>query len=244
MPIIEPPGESQQLSQGDILSDVSLFVTKQGWNNNGGEFKKSPFKFCLVLSRPCALEHRLKVVVAGVTKFPDIVPKDADTFKKVKDLLEYMRDGGESPDIFYVGQLPEREGRFCARLDAIFTIQVPSAPDQRSQFLKKRIGSLNSDFVRDLHIRLFTAFARLGFQDVSWLSDQDLTWLVQTGEADILKAQAELATAKADQGKLSSAGKQSEQGKIETLEGKVLSLENTVRPYSDEHSRRESDSVP
>ncbi|MBN2295613.1 MAG: hypothetical protein JXM70_24495 [Pirellulales bacterium] len=244
MPIIEPPGQSQQLSQGDILSDVNLFVTKHGWESNGGEYKKYSSEFCLVLSRPCVLEHKPTVVAAKIAKFPDIVPKDANSFKKIKDLLEFMRDGGESPDIFYLGQLPGREGRFCARFDAIFTLQVPSEPDQWSQFLEKRIGSLNSDFVRDLHIRLFTAFARLGFQDVCWLSDQDLAWLVKTAEADILKAKAELASAKAEQEKLSSAGKQSQQGSIETLEAKVLSLTNSVQPYLDERSRRESGSAP
>jgi hypothetical protein len=166
MPILELPRPDTPLTQGDILSGVQLFLTREGWTDTGGEPARSPAKLCLVLSRPCVAAHKKQVVVAAIEKFPDNTPKGLDSFDKVLDFLTGLRDGGSSPDLFYLGQLPERTGRFCGRLDALFTIDVPADAQTRKAFLgERRLATLHPDFARDLHLRLFNAFASLGFDD-------------------------------------------------------------------------------
>ncbi len=228
MPIIEPPGDSETLSQGDVLSGVNLFTTKGGWEGDSGKSAKFSQQLCLVLSRPCVVEHKPTIVVAAVDEYQSDVPKSGmDSFKKVKVFLENMRDGGRSRDTFYLGQLPEKSGRFCARLDAIFTIQVPPAPDQLPKLLKKRIGSLNPDFVRDLHIRLFASFASLGFHDQNWLSDDDLNWLVGA-------ATSELANMDSTRSSHIAEGKDTS-----TMDSKMDSLKQELEPFSEEQKSRQ-----
>src|SRR3990167_7458425 len=106
MPIIEPPTSSEQLLQGDVLEGVRLFATARSWEDEGGNSQKAPQKLCMVLSRPCVMAHKRHVIVAGIEKYPDQVPKDVDSFAKVCVFLSDMRDGFGSPDIFYLGQLP------------------------------------------------------------------------------------------------------------------------------------------
>jgi hypothetical protein len=57
MPIIEVPQPGSPLSQGDILKDLDLFLTADGSDDEGGRPEKSPYHLCLVLSRPCVIEH-------------------------------------------------------------------------------------------------------------------------------------------------------------------------------------------
>jgi hypothetical protein len=66
--------------------------------------------------------HKKHVVVAGVARYPDAVPRGIDSFDEVLDFLTGARDGSGSADVFYLGQLPARTGRFCARLDSLHTI--------------------------------------------------------------------------------------------------------------------------
>src|SRR5690348_10384076 len=138
MPIIEPARPGAPLTQGDILSGIALFATKGSWDEKGGQASVVKFELCLVLSRPCVAAHKKHVVVAAVAKFPDNVPKNLDTFEKVLDFLTGARDGGSSPDVFYLGQIPGRSRRFCARLDSFHTIEVPEAGVQRDQFMAAR----------------------------------------------------------------------------------------------------------
>jgi len=107
MPIIQSSRADAPLTQGDILSGVALFATKAGGEENkGGQAALTRFESCLVLSRPCAAAHKKHVVVAGVAKYPDAVPKGIDSFDKVLDFLTGARDGVASPDVIYLGQLP------------------------------------------------------------------------------------------------------------------------------------------
>jgi len=240
MPIIEPsPANSQQLLQGDILQGVGLYATACSWRDDGGESAKAPHKLCLVLSRPCVAMHKRTVVVAGIKKYSDAVPKDAKSFKQVREFLTNVRDGVGSPDLFYLGQLPEREGRFCARLDELYCVQVPPKPETLSIFLReRRIGTLHAEFARDLHIRVFMAFASLGFSDESWLPDRDLDWLVQAGNREISEAEVELNKAMQEKASQEADGK-TYRGETENLERRVASLRSQVQPYVDEKSRRE-----
>jgi len=120
MPIIQDPRAEAPLTQGDIRSGVALFATKAGGEENkGGQAALTRFESCLVLSRPCAAAHKKHVVVAGVAKYPDAVPKGLDSFDKALDFLTGARDGAASPDVFYLGQLPDgrpllRPARFPA----------------------------------------------------------------------------------------------------------------------------------
>jgi len=52
----------------------------------------------------------------------------------------------------------------------------------------RRTLTLHPDFARDLHMRVLGAFASLGFDDHSWLSTEDLRWLVTQGQTDIAAA--------------------------------------------------------
>jgi hypothetical protein len=107
MPIIEHPQPGAPLSQGDLLKDITLFLTADDWRESGGRPEKSPHRLCLVLSRPCAIEHKDAVVVATVQRLKDNPPRDANTFATVRSFLLALRDGLESPDVFYTARGPE-----------------------------------------------------------------------------------------------------------------------------------------
>src|SRR6266568_581420 len=112
MPIIDLVHPDAPLGQGNILTGISLFVTKESWLEKGGDPAKAPSKMCLVLSRPCVLAHKRNIVVAGIDKFPDAVPKHLESLEDVVDFLTTARDGMQSPDVFYLGQLPGLTGRW------------------------------------------------------------------------------------------------------------------------------------
>ncbi len=240
MPIIEPPANSEHLLQGDVLQGVRLFATERSWGERGGESVKAPHNLCLVLSRPCVVRHRRNIVVAGIDKYPDSVPKGISSFKEVREFLIGMRDGIGAPNVFYLGQLPGMKGRFCTRLDAICCIEVPVEEWDLLPFLqRRRIGSLNADFARDLHLRLFMAFASLGFNDQSWLPDEDLKWLVDVGQGEVKQADAELQKAIGEKAGRDAEGKEYAGDKIEKLENRLASLTNAVEPYANEWLLRE-----
>ncbi|MHB8902547.1 MAG: hypothetical protein ACYC6Y_27615 [Thermoguttaceae bacterium] len=243
MPIIEPPGQSP-LSQGDILDGVRLFATARSWESSAGPAQHTA-KLCMVLSRPCSVTHKANVVVAAVEKYVDAVPKDCESFSDVRDFLTALRDGVNAPDVFYLGQLPGRQGRYCARMDAIFSIEIPQDEEVLHDFLSgSRIGSLNPDFVRDLHLRIFTAFASLGFHDQQWLSDDDLNWLVKSGEKDITRIDFDRQEAEAAKARGDAEGKppkQEQMNRLRSLEKQIDDLRAQFQPYLDEQRRRTPD---
>src|SRR5438270_576895 len=81
-------------------------------------------------------------------------------------------------------------------------------------YLTRRADSLNHEFVRDLHLRIFGAFANLGFDDHSWLPDDDLNWLVQMGESELKASQAAESAELAIQAKCQAEGKQFDDKKL------------------------------
>lgn len=239
MPIIEPANPDSPISQGDVLQRVNLFATENGWAEDGGQSRKYPHDMCLVISRPCVVEHKRNVIVAGIQKYPDQVPKGIDSFDKVLDFLETMRDGVGQPDLFYLGQLPSFAGRYCARFDSLFSIDVPKDVEARAQFAReRRVGSLNGEFVRDLHIRIFAAFASLGFDDHGWLSDEDLNWLVTTGQADADKVRLDLQQKRAEKAGRDAEGKQVKVGEIERQEAKLVEIESKIQPFVEQFESR------
>ena len=197
MAIVERPKPDSPLSQGDVLTDIRFSSTATCWNASGGEFAKAPYTLCMVLSRSCATAHKPTFIVAAVEQFKPTaprpaenpsqgkgdLPKGAEGFDKLLSFLTGIRDGRTAPDTFYLGQLPDRTGRHAARFDSLHTIQSPQTPEDMKAFLAKcRIASLNIDFCRDLHVRVFNAFASLGFDDHGWFSTEDLHGAGGSGE--------------------------------------------------------------
>jgi hypothetical protein len=240
MPIIEEVLEGDLLNQGDILRGVTLFATQDSANPKGGDAAKAPFPLCLVVSRPCAIAHKQNIVVAGIDKYPDSVPKDMNSFEKVLDYLTSARDGETSPDVFYLGQIPtEKKGRYRAKLDSLFTIQIPSEPELLAAFVReKRIAKLNQAFCRSLHTRLFTAFATLGFDDNGWLSTDDLDWLVKQGLADVAEADSAVGKLLAQQSSLHAEGKAFEERPLTRAKEALAELKAKIQPFEEELTSR------
>jgi hypothetical protein len=122
MPIIESPSLGSPLSQGDILKGIHVFETKV--TATGTEAFKSKGLLCLVLSRPCVAAHKSHIVVAEIHKYPLNLPKEIESFEDCLAFLTDTRDGNSSPDVFYLGHLPQIEGRFYARLDRLHTLNL------------------------------------------------------------------------------------------------------------------------
>lgn len=239
MPIIEPARPGAPLTQGDILAGVSLFATRASWEVQGGEAAVVRSDFCLVLSRPCVAAPKKHVVVAAVARYPDAVPRGIDTFDKVLDFLRGARDGGSAPDVFYLGQLPGRTGRFCARLDSLHTIEIPEDGRQRAEFLTaRRTVTLHPDFARDLHLRVLGAFASLGFDDHRWPSTEHLQWLVTQGRADIAAASLQVRQMEALQASRGAEGAQFKEADLASARQRLLKLQARVAPYELELGRR------
>ena len=237
MPIIERDFEHDPLEQGDLLRGVKLFLTGKMDALCGGESVFSKTDHCVVLSRSCVTAHKGALIVAAVQKMPSQTPVEIKTFDRALHFLTDLRDGNDSPDVFYLGQLPgkEAEGRYAARLDSIHTIEVPQRPEVRLKFIAKhRFARLQGDFKRDLHTRLFQAFASLGFEDISWFSDADLHYLVEVGRTELAVLNSEkeriAASSQADGGSGNEA---------KAIDNKVEAIERKMIPYQTELYQRQ-----
>ncbi len=178
----------------------------------------------------------------GNCKVPsDQIPKEIDSFKKVLDFLSNARDGGTTPDIFYLGHIFGQAGRYRAKFDSLHTIGLPVEPALRDAFVKaRRIGTLHIDFCRALHTRLFTAFASLGFDDYDWTSNEDLRWLADAGQTDLLKQEAEVSAIRTKKSSLEAQGKNFAEKELTNAQGVLDELKVLVQPYLDELARRTS----
>jgi hypothetical protein len=214
---------------------------------------KAPFNLCMVLSRPCVAAHKSTFIVAAVEQFKQPaprpaeppsqskgdLPKGAEGLDKLLSFLTGIRDGRTSPDVFYLGQLPGCNGRHAARFDSLHTIQTPRNPEEMKAFLKKcRIATLNIDFCRDLHVRVFNAFASLGFEDHGWFSTDDLQAVVDQGRAELAVLEAEHARKLAAQSSLAAEGKPFSSKDIEGTQAKVEELRAKLHPYQQELEKR------
>lgn len=197
MPIIKPIEDpTVSLGQGDILDGISLFSTKETMTD-GGTWKKAKTQACLVISRPCIAVRAPLVTVAAIDTYK-VKPGSFEGFNECWEFYKDVRDGLSTPDQLYIGQIPGREGAFCARFDLLHTIAVPESEVDRLAFLKqKRIGRLHPDFRHDLHQRLTRAFASLGFDDHDWFPQKDLETLLSFATIEEGKKQAAVAAAQA-----------------------------------------------
>ena len=190
MPIVRPAISNSPLLQGDLLRGVTVVETGADGN---AEMDDPPF--VLVLSRPCNALRAARVVVAAV-RARDLGSdgiKDAKTLADIRDFFEGVRDGFSAPDRLYLGALTsDPSKRFFAHLDSHHTIQLPKDVEARAAFVEKqRVFHLEDAFVRDLHLRIYNAFASLGFQDEAWLSDEDLSIVVAIARADLARLRAD-----------------------------------------------------
>ena len=184
MPILVPVNDNEPLGQGDLLRGVSLHVTVDDWRSH----RALPSdRLSLVISRPCVLAHKPRILVASVESHRGQIENEPEDFDELRDFLEELRDGKEMPDGFYVGHLPgdEDSGRLIARLDSIHTIELPAGGILAEQLRSHRVATLHVDFRRELHSRIFRSIASLGFDDICWYSTADLRWLVHKGEFEL-----------------------------------------------------------
>jgi len=247
MPIIQPVHESiAPLTQGDILKGVCLFSTKNSWSN-GGECAPTSNTLSLVLSRPCVAAHGAWVVVALIQQYKNKLPAEFSSYEAALDFFTTIRDGQTTPDQFYLGQIPNFAGVFCARFDSLHTIQLPmEGTPERAKFLATmRIASLDVAFAHDLHVRQFRAFASLGFDDHRWFTTDDLRALIAVAKKDEANLRADLAnaTAKLEMGQSQGFHHPSEKAKHESesqrVQQKIDKLIAATAPYKDELARRE-----
>lgn len=241
MPIIEPVPAGLPLSQGDVLQGIQLFSTRECWGPNGGEAALANGQHCLVISRPCVASHKGHVTVIPIEQVRGGIPSDIKTFDDVLKFLRDTRDGVDAPDNFYVGELPGKSGRYSARLDSFHNVQVPSDPRDRQTFLdSRRIGRLSIDFARDLHVRIFRAFASLGFDDISWLTDQDLQWIVDKGRSELASAEQSFHERQAAKSQKDFEGKTFPSNEIAAAQNKVEEMKAKLVAFEDELARRTS----
>lgn len=242
------------LRQGDILQDITVYSTA---DNGTDDPKPVNVQYLLVISRNCNAFREKTITVAAVLgvsreEFSKIHEKSLD---EVRKNLAALRDGDGMPDAFYLGPMPGREtGRSMARLDLIFSIEVPDDSDKRKQWISKhRIATLSNEHRRHLHIRMLTAFGREGFDDFAWWPDSDLKIAIAAGKRSLSEAEKKEAEAVCEhEAARAEIGKEgSESKKIENLDKKrknasaeVDAQKSALAPYIDEWKRRNGDIDP
>jgi len=105
--------------------------------------------------------------------------------------------------------------------------------------LQSRIGTLNIEFCRDLHIRIFMAFASLGFDDHQWFSTEDLKVLVDQGMVDIAAKEHTLAEKKLAKSSYDAEGKKFPESQMEGAQAAVDQLKAELAPYQAELEQRQ-----
>lgn len=237
MPIIVRGNAGTELKQGDILKGRPTFFTgasdEPSMNTKGADF-------LLVLSRDCRAIRDPVVSVLPVVEFK--LGKVEDDFERLRRVLEVDRDGGRTPDLLYLGPIDGETKRYAARLAVPFAIEVPSGDLRQPWVDEERVATLERDFLEHLHTRVFTAFARKGFDDHGWLPNEDLDMLVRRGAADIATLLAEIAKIKADQDTATLKEAKSELAKLEKAlpraEQRLRDLRGKVGPFEEEQLRR------
>lgn len=238
MPIVEQAPQESELAPGDILSGVPLYTTTFAAGN--WTQTSAPQELCLVLSRPCVIANKQVLTAAAIDRARHSIPREPRSFDSIEAFFTSIRDGHGSPDRFYLGGLPtiEQGQRFFARLDSIHTITVPKESTLDSVLRRFRIARLSGDFLRDLHVRVFTAFASLGFNDYEWYSTQDLQMLIHAGQAELDKEKSALNTARVEAGVRSMQGNPADAKAISQAEARIREIEEKLKPYQAELDRR------
>lgn len=230
MPITDSVDSGEPLTQGDILTDTKLFVS-----GVDGAPHEQHAGLCLVVSRPCQAVRSKVVTVARIEQYPKL-PKHMNSFDKIRKTLLDLRDG-QHLGSFFLGQLPNHEGRFCARFEPFYALQIPNGADRQGFIDSHRIARLDPNFAKDLHLSVSRSFASLGFDDNSWWTTEDLECLIAQGEADIKLLEAEKAQHE-------SVAVYADAGGVEPPEAKkdhdqlIETLNTKLEPLREELARR------
>jgi len=264
MPIIEIPQKNSPLRQGDILRNISLYLTGDDWSSidRGSAEHLEEVVGCLVVSRPCVLANKNQVVVAAIHRLVTEPPKTArsgtpskpeesasagqtSSFKEHCTWFDLLRDGVSSPDRFYLGRLPGFQyHRHSAHFDSLHTLRLPPVSELAAFLSDHRVARLASDFTRSLHTRLFRCFAELGFEDYSWYETEDLELIVNVGEMELKRAEAVVLEKKAVlqrtqlQGKAKEAQISGMAKGIQDASKAVEEIQGKLRPYNAELNAR------
>jgi len=250
MPILRQPDDDAPLNQGDILKGLRLYITGEDWSGStvpgGSPEWAEQCSFSMVISRPCVLYHKPRIIVAAIDCVKGDVPEGLTTFKDVQAFLNRLRDGYGRPDRFYLGCIPGAErGRYFVQLDSLHSVVKPPEHGLRAFLKSNRVATLTDDFRRDLHLRVLASVANLGFDDYGWLSDEDLRWVLDAGNAELLQKQMQLAEEKRKIAELQASGggkspkeEAGREKKLEKLQAEVDEFERELGGYKDEFARR------
>ena len=239
MPILHPASPDTDLQQGDVLKDVYLAIA------DGAAAEVQGPGYAMVLSRNCNALRDGRIVVAELVarSFNGDV-KDLETLDEIRRFFAGIRDGRSSPDQFYLGPIgSDEQQRYVAKLDSLHTIIIPTDDTARRDFVNKhRSHRIDDAFARDLHMRIFGAFAPLGFDDFGWFCDADLACVIAAGNAELQAAKSKLAEAEVEISKLGLGanskelnGRKAAKG---NLEQQVKKAEAALQPYLDEKRKR------
>ena len=243
MPILRVPSSDEPLTQGDVLQGLRLYATGADWTAPGGSPELlQGYDLSLVISRPCVVLHKRQIIVAAVKPIREPPQDDVKTFDEVQRFLNRLRDGYRRPDRFYLGQMPDMPaGRYYAHLDSLHSIAVPTPPELEAFLKNNRRATLTEEFRRDLHLRVFSAVADLGFDDHGWYSDEDLSWLVDRGEEKLREMETKLAEQKGNLSDLQASGAAKDPQQVTGMGTHIAKLECTVQKFRDELSHYQSE---
>jgi hypothetical protein len=236
MPILRKPSNDAPLGQGDVLKGLRLYATGADWLAVGESAERDKnVDYAMVVSRPCVLYHKPFFVVSAISSVRGNVPENTKTFRQICQFLTELREGAGRPDRFYLGQLPDAgHGRYYAHLDSLHTIIKPSEEELKTFLRSNRIATLDDAFRRDLHLRVLASIADLGFNDYGWLTDQDLRWLVEAGEADLLREKATVAEAKTKVQEIHASGEPKNVKDLKNREENIANSEREIGEFERE----------
>lgn len=241
MPVLISANPGEPLSQGDLLTDLRLYhslpTQEPGIDPKNG--------MGLVISRPCTIAHKPYVLVALVLPhsldLPTIIAEQS--VEKLAKLVTALRDADGS-DAFYLGEIPGKDKkRYKASFDYIATLKLPVEAERAPWVERHRIATLDLDFRRDLHTRLFISIAKQGFDDDRWFSDADLEMIVQHGKSKASAAkgahEAALNAINIAQANLRSATQQKGlESELTKCAKQLEDAEAGLKPYLAEIERR------
>ena len=249
MPILLPSDKGTPLAQGDLLEPGRVYATSPDGRPEGTDYL-----YVLVLSRDCNAIRNESVVVAPVKEFGTEPPFGKEkgktkeeqpklSFDKALAYLRELRDGALTPDSIYLGHLPGETQRLTARLDEIATIQVPTDEGRAGWVEEHRRARLHGDFIRALPVRVFASITQVGFDDHTWLPDDDLDIVIIGINNSVRKLEAEidetkLEIQKKNFGQENVKAKENLEQKLTKQEAKLSELRRTAEPYRAESERR------
>ena len=238
MPILEPASDDGEIMQGDLLVDLTTTTPMHGAQS------VSITDRVLVVSRNGVAAGAEFIVAARVVERPITEVKAATSVSSLVRFFRKLRSGDGAPDTFYLGALNgDASKRYSAKFNLLHTIGIPTDPAARSEFIKKhRTHRLAPDYVRDMQLRLFRAFASMGFDDDGWWEEEDLAFVRRQDELELQAAEQELRIPQAERGRAALADVPR---KLQDIDKRIDAAEKHVENVRREISRLlPSDSSP